>query len=344
MYGYFDDRSNRLDGQNVKTRNVRVLLEQWLGLGQVDWFDTAGLRRNPLTLLILICKVWHCRQLVWLPAANNMKVHIRLLDTLSRLRGFSILYIVIGGWLVEECRQHPRYIPALRRMRGIYTETKQMRDDLQTEFDLHNTYWFPNFRFTALPTMPQKVTSTNTLRLVFMARINRKKGLDWIFDMAEQLQQMGLANRLHLDLYGLMYAPDEQWFSSQLALYPWMTYLGLLQEQDILSTLCQYDLMLLPTHYYTEGMPGSILDAYQAALPVIVTKWKHATEFVQDNQTGYIVDFQNGKQQMINIIQSLLSDSGPLQSMRLAAWESSKCYSPEIARQILTPHIAFTAK
>lgn len=39
--------------------------------------------------------------------------------------------------------------------------------------------------------------------------------------------------------------------------------------------------MLLPTHYYTEGLPGSVLDAYMSGIPIIVSRWKHASEFVK---------------------------------------------------------------
>ena len=65
-------------------------------------------------------------------------------------------------------------------------------------------------------------------------------------------------------------------------------------SQEIISrTLVNYDLMLFPTRYYTEGLPGTIIDAYIANLPVIATEWKHAREFIKDGETGFIVRFDN---------------------------------------------------
>lgn len=54
-----------------------------------------------------------------------------------------------------------------------------------------------------------------------------------------------------------------------------------------------YDLLLLPIRYYTEGVPGTLLDAYAARVPVVVTNWKHAKEVVIDGTSGIIIDFDN---------------------------------------------------
>jgi len=45
--------------------------------------------------------------------------------------------------------------------------------------------------------------------------------------------------------------------------------------------------LLFPTYYEGEGMPGTIIDAFSAGLPVIASDWKYNTEIVSDN-TGII--------------------------------------------------------
>ena len=77
--------------------------------------------------------------------------------------------------------------------------------------------------------------------------------------------------------------------------------------------------MLLPTHFYTEGLPGSIVDAYISGTPVIVTEWKHSHEFVDDGKSGFIVPFENGKQQMIDRVISLEEDRILLKRMKANA-------------------------
>ncbi len=51
-----------------------------------------------------------------------------------------------------------------------------------------------------------------------------------------------------------------------------LNYKGVLQPDEIYQVLSEYDLMLFPTQYYTEGFPGSILDAYISGLPVIASR------------------------------------------------------------------------
>ena len=82
--------------------------------------------------------------------------------------------------------------------------------------------------------------------------------------------------------------------------YEFIEYRGALQPSEIYTNLSKYDVMLLPTHFYTEGLPGSVVDAYISGIPVIVTEWKHSHEFVDNGKSGYIVPFDNGLKEMVD--------------------------------------------
>ena len=45
--------------------------------------------------------------------------------------------------------------------------------------------------------------------------------------------------------------------------------------------------------FYTEGIPGTIIDSYAAGLPVISSKWKSYADVVDDNITGVGYEFNN---------------------------------------------------
>lgn len=92
-----------------------------------------------------------------------------------------------------------------------------------------------------------------------------------------------------------------------------------MQPKEIHETLGKYDVMLLPTHFYTEGLPGSVVDAYISGIPVIATEWKHSHEFVDDGKSGFIVPFENGKQQMIDRVLYLEEDRTLLREMKANA-------------------------
>lgn len=48
---------------------------------------------------------------------------------------------------------------------------------------------------------------------------------------------------------------------------------------------------MFPTLFYTEGIPGTIIDAYAAGLPVISSKWESYGDVIEDNVTGIGYEF-----------------------------------------------------
>ena len=52
--------------------------------------------------------------------------------------------------------------------------------------------------------------------------------------------------------------------------------------------------MLFPTQYFTEGIPGTIIDSYAAGVPVISSKWKSFSDVVDDGVTGLGFEFNKG--------------------------------------------------
>ena len=86
--------------------------------------------------------------------------------------------------------------------------------------------------------------------------------------------------------------------------------------------------MLLPTHFYTEGLAGSVVDAYISGIPVIATDWKHSHEFIDDEKSGYIVPFKDGLQQMIDKVISLEKDKTLLNQLKRNALIKRMDFAP----------------
>ena len=193
----------------------------------------------------------------------------------------------------------------LSRINGIHVETKRLKDELEEYYHFKNVDIFPNFRFFDYE---PKHSESKKLRIVFMARVLKQKGIDWIFKLAEHIATNKLQEKYSITFYGPETDEDKEYFETNVAKYEFVEYLGTLLPSEIHETLSQYDVMLLPTHFYTEGLPGSIVDAYISGIPVIVTEWKHSHEFVDDGESGYIVPFENGQQLMIEKVLLLEND------------------------------------
>lgn len=325
VLGYFGYLTNQLDGQTVKTRDVYRLATEQSGDYSVDYFDTQDLKKNKLLVLRMFWKVIHCDTLFYLPAQNNLKVFFPIIFVFSRLFKFNIHYFVVGGWLREYLTKLPIHRFMLRRINGIHAETKRLKNELEDYYGFNNVDIFPNFRFFEFN---PKSSESEKLRIVFMARVIKQKGLDWIFDLADYISAYKLQDKYSITFFGPETDEEKEYFESNVAKYEFVEYRGPLQPEEIHETLSKYDVMLLPTHFYTEGLPGSIVDAYISGIPVIVTEWKHSHEFVDDGKSGFIVPFENGKQQLIDRVLSLETDRILLRNMKANALIKRREFAP----------------
>lgn len=63
-------------------------------------------------------------------------------------------------------------------------------------------------------------------------------------------------------------------------------YKGIVSSSDSVETLKDYDALLFLAKYKNEGLPGTIIDAYAAGIPVISAKWESFSDIVKEGLTG----------------------------------------------------------
>ena len=59
-------------------------------------------------------------------------------------------------------------------------------------------------------------------------------------------------------------------------------------SSETYSVLQKYDLLVFPTFYRGEGLPGAIVDAFISGVPVLASDWHCNSELIVDGETGYI--------------------------------------------------------
>lgn len=336
VLGYFGYKSNKLDGQTIKTRNLFRLASEIYP--DCKFYDTEEFQYKKLSIIKMLINVCKAKTLIYLPAHNNLKYIFPIIFILSKIFNTKIHYFVIGGWLCEFIKHKPIHKFMLKHICSIQTETKLMKKLLTDNFRFSNVATFQNFRYFDF--CPQRHHDDNKLHLVFMARINKMKGLDMIFELGNYIISQKLYTNIDITFYGQIKKDDESYFKENLQKFDFMKYKGALQPDDIYNTIQKYDVMLLPTHYYTEGLPGTIVDAYISGIPVIVTNWKHANEFVSDGKSGFIVPFENGQKEFNEKVLYLLKNPNILDLMKAKATECSKIYSANSAKKSLTNLLA----
>lgn len=337
VLGAFGFRVEHYDGQTIKTRNLLNLLKD--KNVNPDFFETQNFKFNKFSIFSMCRKILKCRTLFYLPAQNNLKFLFPIVYTLSKISCCKIHYFVVGGWLKEFLENKPWHRKMLSKISGIHCETELMKTLLEEEYGFKNVDTFPNFRIINYKPVPHH--EEGKLKLVFMARVNRMKGLDTIFAMCEKIKQNKLDNTISIDFYGQLQNQDGDvdFFNRNITKYDFVKYNGPAEPSEIYGILEKYDAMLLPTHYYTEGLPGSVIDAYMSGIPVVVTKWKHATEFVDNEKTGLIISFDDDGIELYDAVLRLLNDQELLSNMKSLSQKKGYDFSSDKAWELLQKYL-----
>ncbi len=294
----------------------------------------SNINVQSFSLFSMFWKIIRCNKLVYLPAHNNLKYLFPIIYILCWLKRTEILYFVVGGWLVEYLKSKRLHVTLLSKVRAILTESDDLSNSLIAQYHFKNVITFPNFRIHSYT--PTFFQNTDFFRIVFMARINRMKGIDYVFHLANYFANASFCNRpVIIDFYGPIDKKDEVYFYKQLEKYENISYRGVLQPENIYKTLNNYDLMVFPTRYFTEGFPGTVLDAYISGLPIVATHWKHATDFIIREKTGFIVPFEKSEKDFVDAVIKIYQDYDLLIKMKHNAFEQSMKYSSEVAWNIL---------
>ena len=326
VLGYFGYITNQLDGQTIKTRNLFLLLKK---KGEnVDYFDTQDFKKSKFTFFILLYKLFLCDKVYYLPAYNNLKFIFPLLFILSKLLRFDILYFVVGGWLPDFIKGKKVHIYFLRKIKFILSETKKLKQELKDRYNIKNVVIFPNFKFY---NELNNSNNSSNIRIVFLSRINKKKGLDFLFNLSGRFSYN---DNVELMCFGPVNEEDRAYFESELVKYPNLKYGGLVSFENVIKLLSTFDMFIFPTKYYTEGLPGVIVEAYFAGIPVIATNWKYASEFIIDGKSGFICEWEDFEDfyRKVNI---LVENPNRLKEMKEFAKAYGKNYSEVGAWEIL---------
>lgn len=334
ILGNFGYKRNQIDGQTIKTRNIFKLLknnDDELNI-DVNFFDTQSLIGNLYSGLRMFYMLTKCRFLIYLPAQNNLKYIFPVVFILSILFNFKIHYVVIGGWLNDfiERKYIHRYF--LSNIAGIYPETEDLTSILRKKYNLKNVKQLYNFRLNNFTNIKyyNKKEGFRHIKLVFMARVNPMKGIFTIFELEKELEKQRIKN-IFIDIYGPIQEDFKENFNKLISNSNIVEYKGLLVDNQIYDRLSEYDFMLFPTKFYTEGFPGSILDAYIAGIPVVASNWKYATEFILNNKTGLISDFNN-EEKFIKTVLYLINNKELLYTLKDGVIEHRNRYSPKYSK------------
>lgn len=294
--GHYGGNQNFLDGQTVKTKIITKELQKEFGSEQVKCLDTFGGSKRLFSIIKGLCSLLaSCKNVIILPAHNSLRLFAPILATLNCFYHRKLHYVVIGGWLPEFVKKRSWLKKALMKFDYIYVETNIMKDKL-TQMGFNNIVILPNFKELDI-LQPEELiyAAGEPYKLCTFSRVMKEKGIEDAVDAVIAVNKHFGRVVYSLDIYGQVDVNQVKWFEDLKARFPeYIKYKGTVDFDKTTSVLKNYFMLLFPTRFYTEGIPGTIIDAYAAGVPVLASKWENYQDLV-DAQVGYGYDFNSKK-------------------------------------------------
>ena len=142
-----------------------------------------------------------------------------------------------------------------------------------------------------------------------------------------------------LDIYGQVDAAQKDWFADLSGSFSQnVRYCGVVPYEQSVSTIKDYFALLFPTRFYTEGIPGTIIDAYAAGLPVIASRWESFGDIIDDGITGIGYAFEDEKG-LYKILSDVCANPRSVTDMKENCVHKAMDYIPENALKPLFEQI-----
>jgi glycosyltransferase involved in cell wall biosynthesis len=180
----------------------------------------------------------------------------------------------------------------LRATDGILTQTRLLKEDLG-KLGCANAYYLPGCR--PLPTLKSAPKqSTSEFRMIFLGHITRLKGPVYLLEALKTVSEMS-TRPVRCDFFGPIHDDIRVEFQDGLKATPCAHYCGVAEAGTGPDLIAQYDALVLPTYYDTEGHPGVFIEAMHAGVPVISTRVRTFPELITNGINGLLVPTQNSE-------------------------------------------------
>ena len=167
------------------------------------------------------------------------------------------------------------------------------------------------------------------------SRVMKEKGIEDAIDAVREINDEYQREVVSLDIYG----PAEEAYmvhlNELLSQNATCRYCGVIPANESVEALKDYYALLFPTHWKHEGIPGTIIDALSAGVPVIARRWQYCDEMLKDGYTGLIYDFEQPEQLKTKIIYAI-NHKSDMMVMKRNCLKKAESYSEEhVIKQII---------
>lgn len=340
IIGHFGFGYNYSDGQTIKTQNIFNALTKIYGEEQIKPVDTHGSIALFTKLPFILLKAFfQTKNIIILPAQRGLQIYVPIIWMYKKFfHNVKIHYAVVGGWLPELLGKKSCLRKTVKSIDCIFVETNTMKASLES-LGIKSVV-MPNFKTLMQNSSPQDIDiQSEPLPLCTFSRVMKQKGIEDAIHAVLAINEKEKTTRYSLDIYGPIAPAETKWFEELMANQPdYIKYRGVVCQDKILNTLSRYFALLFPTRFYTEGVPGTIIDAYASSLPVIASKWQSYKDIVEEDITGFAYEFGN-TDELETLLYQIHKNPTLINGMRTNCQQYANRYSADEAIKILDKNL-----
>ena len=341
--GRIDPDETMVDGQTVKTRTLYRYLVRRFGASNIRVVDTRDYRRETGRVVRELLRCLHeCDDVVVLLSSGGRRTLFPILWLASTALGVRIYHDLIGGSLADDVEADPSglLMHYLNSFEVNWVETRALADRLSA-LGVRNASHLPNFKdVDDVDVDPHAPPSGPPYRLCTLSRVTPEKGIDNAVRAVVAINGDG-PPMVTLDVFGPIEPSYEERFRRLVDSVPHVRYAGRVPPERAAAAVSGHFALIFPTEWTGEGVPGTIIDAMHAGLPVVASRWRYYHEMLQDGVTGLSYDFDRPELLEATIRELLALPEARIVSMRRALLERARAYTPEavfgeIARTLMS--------
>jgi len=240
-------------------------------------------------------------------------------------------YAIIGAWLPKMLENKKGLLKHLQKFDALYAETTTLKNSLE-KLGLDNVAIMPNCKpLVPLDSKELNFDWTEPYRLCTFSRVMQEKGIEDAVEAVKRVNKEYNRVVFSLDIYGQVDEKQTEWFNNLKKTFPdYVMYKGMVDFDKSVNTLKDYFALLFPTRFYTEGVPGTIIDAYAAGVPVISAKWESFADVIDEGITGYGYEICNFNE-LVALLKKIEKNSDCILEMKRDCHEKAREFIPKTA-------------
>ena len=340
VIGRIAEDTELLDGQTVKTKILFEELKKDFPDRKVVCIDTYQYKKHFFSILFRTLKAFtECKYFFFFFSRNGRKFFFPVLTGINAFFHRELYHDVIGGALPDEAERSPALVRQLKRFKVNWVELPEMEQRLQ-ELGIDNTEVLPNFkRLNILPASELVFPRTEPFLFTMFSRVIKEKGIETAAESIAEVNRRSGRRRVILYIYGPVEESYRKAFSEILDRFQeCVFYKGCVPFDQSVHVLKNSFMLLFPSVYQGEGMPGTIIDAFSAGIPVIASNWHFNERLVREGVTGYCYDWRNSGLLTERICYAVEHPDEIFQMKKNCLQEAEK-YTPEAVMKQISRHI-----